>query len=120
MPSRRWALFQDPNFPVFFYSYSQTIDLTTPPSTRNAAPFMDEARGLHMNATKSPISLGWLNRLSKDEGRAVSKNRFSTSSLLIFWLEAISLRKAEAPSLAVGPGSTELTVTFVPAVVSAR
>ena len=48
---------------------SHKIERTTPPSARNAAPFVAEHSGLQRNATNAPISLGSIMRFSKDVGR---------------------------------------------------
>src|SRR5436309_15653528 len=58
----------------------QVIERTTPPSTRSAAPFVADESGLTMNATNEATSSGVANRLSRELGRIVSKNSFSTRS----------------------------------------
>src|SRR5580698_4430162 len=96
------------------------IDRTTPPSTRRAAPYVAEDSGLHTKATSAATSSVLAKRFNSDEGRILRKNSFSTSVGVVFCSLASSPTNLPTPSDAVGPGSTELTVTFVPAVVSAR
>ncbi len=96
------------------------IDRATPPSTRNAAPLMDEARGLHTNATSAATSSGSEKRWISDVGRTVRKNSRSTVSRASPCDFAIRSTKSVTPSEAVGPGRTAFTVTAVPFVVSAR
>jgi len=57
--------------------------VTTPPSTRNAAPLTPEARGLAMNAVSAAISSGDSKRCRSDDGRACLKKSRSTSSGLL-------------------------------------
>src|SRR5271166_6346570 len=97
-----------------------TIDRTTPPSTRKAAPFVAEESGLHTNVTSAATSSGLAKRFNSDVGRMARKNSRSTAAASVFCSTPSSWTNLSTPSDAVGPGSTELTVTFVPAVVSAR
>jgi len=48
-----------------------TIDRTTPPSTRKAAPFVAEESGLHTNVTSAATSSGFAKRFNSDVGRIV-------------------------------------------------
>jgi hypothetical protein len=59
---------------AFIYSAART----TPPSGRNAAPFVADETGLATNATRAATSSGLANRRNNDEGRAVWKNSRST------------------------------------------
>src|ERR1700686_2399152 len=90
---------------------------TTPPSTRNAAPFVAEARGLHTYATRLATSSVVANRLSREVGRTISKNSFSNSANGRPPLNLAT--NSSTPADRVGPGNTAFTVTPVPAQVSA-
>ena len=59
-----------------------TIERTTPPSTRRAAPLVAEATGLQTYATIDATSSGVANRLSKEDGRTERKNSFSKVAML--------------------------------------
>ena len=95
------------------------IDRTTPPSARRAAPLVAADSGLHTKATRVATSSGVVKRFSRDVGRMFWKNSLSTAAAVVFCSSARLRTKLLAPSEAVGPGSTVLTVTLVPAVVSA-
>src|SRR3954470_14766017 len=56
----------------------QNALLTVPPSTRTAAPVVEEASGLAIYATIDATSCVRLKRLISDVGRTCSKNSFST------------------------------------------
>jgi hypothetical protein len=96
---------------------NQNADFNTPPSSRTAAPLIPDTRGLHTKATTDAISSTVSNRFSNDVGRTRAKNPRS-NSLKLLPPDSRSA-KPSCPSDRVGPGSTELTVTPVPAVVSA-
>src|SRR6266404_3828919 len=97
----------------------QKSELRTPPSARNAAPFVAEESGLARKATSGATSSGLAKRCKSELGLTVRKNSFSTSAAVMFFVFAISATNLSTPSERVGPASTELTVTLVPAVVSA-
>ena len=65
-----------------------------------------------MEATSSTLA----NLPNKDEGLTSLKKLDSTSSIVLFSLLAVSLRNICEPSDNVEPGTTVLTVTFVPLV----
>src|ERR1044071_2075121 len=98
----------------------QTIDLTTPPSTRTDAPVVADAcseeRYTTMFATSSLVA----NRLSSDDGRIVRKKSFSICSKFLPDCLPTCSTNFSTPSDRVGPGNTAFTVTPVPATVSAR
>src|SRR5271167_4263313 len=79
-----------------------------------------EESELHTNVTSAATSSGLAKRFNSDVGRMARKNSRSTAAASVFCSTASSWTNLSTPSDAVGPGSTELTVTFVPAVVSAR
>ena len=99
---------------------AQKALLIVPPSTRSAAPLVADDAGLATYVTIAATSSGVANRCSKDVGRAVLKNSFSTVFALYPDLAAISATKSPTPRERVGPGSTLFTVIPVPAVVSAK
>ena len=94
--------------------------LITPPSARSAAPLVADDNGLHTKATSAATSSTRAKRLSNEEGRTLRKNSCSISARLIFRAAAICSTNVSTPSESVGPGKTVLTVTLVPAVVSAK
>src|SRR6266550_4353231 len=98
---------------------TQRIERTTPPSARKAAPFVADESGLATNATSAATSSGVAKRFRSEVGRAVVKNSFSTAAGVACLVLAKSSMNFSTPSERVGPASTELTVTPVPAVVSA-
>ena len=51
-----------------------TMDRTTPPSTRSAAPLVAEARTLQTYTTIAATSSGVANRFNNEEGRTDRKN----------------------------------------------
>src|SRR5271169_6439094 len=57
---------------------SQRIERTTPPSTRNAAPFVAEESGLATNATMDATSSVVAKRCKSEPGLTVRKNSCST------------------------------------------
>ena len=99
---------------------TQRIERTTPPSARKAAPFVADETGLATNATSAATSSGVAKRCSSEVGRAVVKNSFSTAAGGTCFVLAKSAMNSSTPSERVGPARIELTVTPVPAVVSAR
>src|ERR1022692_3586906 len=96
------------------------MDLTTPPSTRSAAPFVAEESGLHKKAASAATSAGLAKRRKREVGRTLRKNSASTLLRSVSFSAASLSRKPATPSEAVGPGNKEFTVTLVPAVVSAK
>ena len=96
------------------------MERTNPPSARNAAPLVAEESGLATKATRAPTSSGEANRRNSELGRAVRKKSFSTSAGETWLVLAKSAMNFSTPSERVGPARTELTVTPVPAVVSAN
>src|SRR3569623_2874283 len=98
----------------------QAIDRTTPPSTRKAAPVVADACVLHTYATIAATSAVAVMRLITELGRAVAKNSRSIVAVSTPRAAASCATKAPTPSEEVGPGSTQMTVTPVPAMVSAR
>src|SRR4029077_7224797 len=100
-------------------SPTQRIERTTPPSARKAAPFVADESGLATNATSAATSSGVAKRFRSEVARAVVKNSFSTAAGVVCWVLPKSERNFSPPPEGVGPASTELTVTPVPAVVSA-
>jgi hypothetical protein len=56
----------------------QRIDRTTPPSAREAAPFVADESRLATNATSAATSSGVAKRFRSEVGRAVVKNSLST------------------------------------------
>jgi hypothetical protein len=99
---------------------SHAIVRTIPPSTRTAAPFVADASGLDRNATIDAISSGAAKRFNNEDGRIERKNSFSSVATSIPLYFAPSWRNCSTPSVRVGPANTELTVTFVSTVISAR
>lgn len=57
------------------------MDRTTPPSTRSAAPFVAEARGLHTLATIDATSSGLVKRFSRKDRGSELKNSSTAASL---------------------------------------
>src|SRR6266446_4789146 len=100
-------------------SWFHRIERTTPPSTRNAAPLVAEDRGLATNTTSAATSSVVAKRCNSELARTVRKNSCSTSAGVVFLDLAITAMNFSTPSERVGPASTELTVTPVPAVDSA-
>src|SRR5437016_5190267 len=96
------------------------IERTTPPSARSAAAFVAEDVGLATIAARVATASGVANRLNSELGRIVSKHSFSTAARSTLRDVAMWLTNPSPPSDLVGPGKMELTVTPVPAVVSAR
>jgi hypothetical protein len=56
---------------------------TTPPSARNAAPVVAEARELQTSTINAAISEGSAKRLRIEDGRALRKKFSSTSAALL-------------------------------------
>src|SRR5258706_13313047 len=100
--------------------FSYVIDLTTPPSTRSAAPFVAEESGLQRKAARAATSAGSAKRCKREVGRTLRKNSASTLLRSAFLSAASLSRKPPTPSEEVGPGNKQFTVTLVPAVVSAN
>src|SRR5712692_9854282 len=98
----------------------QLIARTTPPSTRRAAPFVDDARLLLTYTIIAATSSGELKRCRSDDGRTVVKNSRSNVAASTPSASARSATTLPSASVAVGPGRTLLTVTPLPTVVSAR
>src|SRR6266478_1569677 len=80
--------------------------LTTPPSTRTAAPFVAEESSLATKVTIAATSSTVAKRFSKDEGRTCSKNSFSITCFDLFCCFAIASTKPPTPSDSVGPART--------------
>src|SRR5437588_365237 len=104
----------------FICDVFQKSERRTPPSTRNAAPLVAEESGLATNATMAATSSVVAKRFKSELGLTVRKNSCSTSALVVFFDFAMSATNFFTPSERVGPASTELTVTPVPAVVAAN
>src|SRR6478672_2159504 len=96
-----------------------TIALTTPPSTRTAAPVVADACSDDKYTTMLATSSFVANLLSSDDGRMVRKKSFSICSKLLPDCFPTCSTNFSTPSDRVGPGSTAFTVTPVPATVSA-
>src|SRR5580658_9800125 len=67
-----------------------TIERTTPPSTRNAAPFVAEESGLHTKVTSAATSAGVAKRFNSDVERMVRKKSRSTAAASVFCSAASS------------------------------
>src|SRR5665213_3923410 len=94
----------------------QAMVSITPPSTRNAAPLVADARGEATYTTILATSSGVAARAMMELGRCVRTNSLATASTLLpCWLAA-SVSIVTTPSDKVGPGSTEFTVTLLPRV----
>src|SRR5437667_6605942 len=78
-----------------------------------------EAEEFDTNATSAATSSVVAKRCKSDPGLTVRKNSLSTSATVAFFDLAVSVTNFPTPSERVGPARTELTVTPVPAVVSA-
>ena len=65
--------------------FFQMIERMTPPSTRNAAPLVAAESGLAMKMTSEATSSIEAKRLSKELGRTVAKNSFSTLDRSMPW-----------------------------------
>src|SRR2546422_8975311 len=92
---------------------------TTPPSARTAAPLIVVAVVPATNATTAATSSGVSKRLRRDVGRTAAKNCRSSSAGETPCCFARPSKNCATPSEAVGPTSSEFTVTPVPVVVSA-
>src|SRR3974390_2316197 len=92
------------------------MDRPTPPSARTAAPLVAEESGLQRKAAIAATSSGCAKRRSNELGRTLRKNSCSNCSRVWLFCPARLLMKRLAPSDAVGPGISVLTVTPVPAV----
>src|SRR5881296_2251085 len=97
---------------------AQKALLTTPPSTRSAAPVVADASGLATYATIDATSSGIAKRFSNDVGRTSVKNVFSYSANDLPSVFASASTKSPTPRDRVGPGSTLFTVMPVPATAS--
>ena len=64
----------------------QRIDPTTPPSIRNAAPFVAEESGLATNATSAATSSVLAKRCNNEPGLTVRKKSCSTSAIVAFFV----------------------------------
>jgi hypothetical protein len=91
----------------------QTIERTTPPSTRNAAPLVAAESGLATIATSTSTSSVVVKRCNYGPGRAVRKNSRSISATVAFFDFAKPARNFSTPSERVGPAGIELAVTLV-------
>ena len=93
---------------------------TRPLSTCRAAPFVADTSGLHTYPTSEATSFGVGKRRGSDGGRACVRGPASTPAFGLPRARAGPATNWPMPSDAVGPASILLTVTPVPAVVSAR
>ena len=91
-----------------------------PPSTIIDAPFVPDAIGLEKYKIVFATSVTERNLEIKEEFLTSLKKFFSTSSLVLFSLYAVSSRNFFEPSDRVEPGTIVFTVTFVPFVSLAR
>src|SRR5260370_42401398 len=85
----------------------QRIDPTTPPSTRNAAPFVAEESGLATNATSAATSSLLANPRKSQPGLTVWKNPCSTSATVAFFVFAVSPTNVSPPPERLAPARTE-------------
>lgn len=90
------------------------IEFTTPPSTRSAAPLVADDNGLAIYATIAATSSTSANRCINDVGQRCKKKSSIISSSDLFSVWACLIMAFSLARLQVGPGSTELIVTFVP------